>query len=103
MVRLAAARLSTSADLESPMVRSHLRRAKAFTLVELLVVIGIIALLISILLPALSRANDAARAIKCGANLRSIGQAVVIYANQNKGKIFPWLNDTLWMNPTNSK
>src|SRR5207237_222355 len=60
-------------------------------------------LLISILLPALSRANDSARAIKCAANERSIGQAVQIYASQNKGKIFPFLNDAVWQNPSNTK
>ena len=65
--------------------RRVLRRGAGFTLVELLVVIGIIALLISILLPALSKAQKAARSLVCLANLRSICQAMNIYASQNKG------------------
>jgi prepilin-type processing-associated H-X9-DG protein/prepilin-type N-terminal cleavage/methylation domain-containing protein len=65
--------------------RVRRRFAGGFTLVELLVVIGIIALLISILLPALNKAKEAARMVNCLANLRSMAQAAILHANDHKG------------------
>src|SRR4051794_17003800 len=76
--------------VELPAVSS--RRRAAFTLVELLVVIGIIALLISVLLPALNKARKAARTTACMSNIRQLCMAEIQYVQDNKGRFSPYYN-----------
>ncbi|MDB5297250.1 MAG: prepilin-type N-terminal cleavage/methylation domain [Phycisphaerales bacterium] len=66
--------------------------AAGFTLVELLVVIGVIAVLVSILLPSLARAQEQARRTQCGSNLRQVATAVIMYEGQYRslpGAVWP--------------
>jgi len=71
------------AFVESPAVSK--RKAFGFTLVELLVVIGIIAILMSVLLPSLSRARESAKRVQCLSNLKQISTAFFMYTEENKG------------------
>ncbi len=77
-----------------------MKRSRAFTLIELLVVVAIIALLISILLPSLSRARELSKRTVCGANLRGIGQAMYIYA-QDDPQVFPAIAQTFMSTSNN--
>jgi len=81
------------------MSRTSLRR-RGFTLVELLVVIGIIALLVSILLPALNKAREDAKRVRCLSNQRQLVMAWQMYASDNKGHIVssntPFYPSTPW-------
>jgi prepilin-type N-terminal cleavage/methylation domain-containing protein/prepilin-type processing-associated H-X9-DG protein len=67
--------------------RTPVRSREGFTLVELLVVIGIIAILISILLPALGRAKDKARAVQCASQMRQLYMFCAMFAQDNKGHL----------------
>jgi prepilin-type N-terminal cleavage/methylation domain-containing protein/prepilin-type processing-associated H-X9-DG protein len=67
-----------------------MNQKKVFTLIELLVVIAIIAILASMLLPALNKAREKARSIKCSANLKQLGTAAAMYRGDNSGFLFPY-------------
>src|ERR1051326_6237081 len=71
------------------------RRTKAFTLIELLVVIAIIAILASLLLPTLSKAKERGRKTSCTNNLKQMGYAMLMYADESEGLI-PRGNDPYW-------
>ena len=65
-----------------------MKKNRAFTLIELLVVISIIALLLSILIPSLNKIKQKAREVICKSNLKQVGFALLMYLDQNEGRIF---------------
>jgi type II secretory pathway pseudopilin PulG len=73
--------------MSSPALRQRLRFGSAFTLIEVLIVIGIVTLLLAILLPAISGARESANRIKCAANLRSLGHFIVLFAQDHQDRV----------------
>lgn len=76
-----------------------MKRSKGFTLIELLVVVAIIALLVSILLPALGKARELTRQAVCMTNVRAIGTAIAIYKQENKDQ-FPLIRSCVFPDGT---
>lgn len=72
------------------------RDCPKFTLIELLIVIAMIAILASMLLPALNKARDRGKAARCSSNLRQVMQGGILYANDNKDGLLSKWDDIWW-------
>ena len=76
-------------------MRGRVCCVRGFTLVELLIVVGIIALLIGMTLPAMTRVRKTAINVECSSNLRQIGNAILIYANEHDQRL-PYVLEPIW-------
>src|SRR4051812_20866198 len=82
---------------EVSMLRRPARHRPAFSLVEMLIVIGILIVLLALLLPAMNRAREQSRRAVCAANLRNIGAALMRYAVDNNGKLPYHYGNSYWL------
>jgi len=94
-------RLAHREGMNQPAIRHVVAtsRTSGFTLIELMVVIGIIAVLLSILMPVMGKVRDQARMTQCASNLRNIGQAASVYLNMNDHYFPPAKNQDLLLDP----
>lgn len=80
-----------------------MRRRIGFTLTELLVVIGMIALLVALILYVMSSMRESARQLQCSSNQKQVGQLFLAYCFEHENRPFQWMNRRSWIDPSNPK